>query len=131
MENISTMFKTVAGGIGFFVSYMVDGLGLAFTVLIGMMLLDFVTGFIASHLNGEASSATGMKGLLKKVYVLLLIGAVYLLQSVVEIAEFAGDGITVAFILVEFLSIVENAGRSGVPMPEKLKDGIAVLRGNK
>jgi toxin secretion/phage lysis holin len=129
MERIDVIIKSITGGVGFFVSAMIGGFGLAFTVLVGMMLLDFVTGLMAGTKENGARSSVGVKGLVKKVYILLLIGAVYLLQTVVQIAEFAADGITIAFIVTEFVSIVENGGRLGVPLPQKLKNGIQILKG--
>ncbi|SDZ51278.1 toxin secretion/phage lysis holin [Evansella caseinilytica] len=130
MERIDIIFKAATSFIGFVISAMVGGLGLAFTVLVAMMVIDFVTGIMAGTKEEGVSSEVGIRGLLKKIYIILLISAVYLLQQVVEIAQFAGDAITITFIVLEFISIVENGGRLGVPLPQKLKDGMKILKGN-
>lgn len=123
--DFSGIVKVVFGVVGTFVSALVGGLGLAFTVLLGMMIIDIATGLLVGGKTKSLSSRISSVGIIRKVYVLLLIGAVYLIQSAVPVAEFAGDGITIAFIISEFISIVENGVKLNVPMPEKIKEVIS------
>lgn len=127
MDNI---IKGAIGIIGAGVSWAVDGLGLAFVVLITMMGIDFITGLIAGAYGPGLSSSVGKKGAAKKVYILCLIAAVYLLQTLVpelQAAGYAGDGIAITYCVLEFVSIVENGGKLGVPIGP-LKHIIAVLK---
>jgi toxin secretion/phage lysis holin len=123
------LIKGAIAIIGTVISGMVGGLGLAFTVLVGMMLIDIVTGVMCGWAFNEVRSSVGVKGVTKKVYILILIGSVYLLQQVLPLAEFAGDGITIAFIIMEFISIIENGGKMGIKLPPQVENALSVLKG--
>ncbi|MGM7683744.1 phage holin family protein [Cytobacillus sp. Hm23] len=121
------MAKIVVISIGSFISFLIGGVGLAITILLAMMVIDYVTGLLVGLMNKNLNSATGFKGLLKKMYVLLLISAVYLLEKIAFSTGYIGDGVTIAYIIIEFISITENGGKLGVPIPQQVRDVIKVL----
>ncbi len=82
----------VSGTIGTIVSYSVDGLGMAVTVLIGFMAIDYLTGIMGGIVNQNLNSRTGFNGIIRKIYYLMLVGSVYLLSIVIPGIEYAGDG---------------------------------------
>jgi toxin secretion/phage lysis holin len=115
LERADVVAKVGFGIVGSVFSYMVGGLGLALTVLLCLMVADYFTGLMVAYVKKDLSSRIGIKGLMKKTYIILLIGAVYLVESsVVHSGGAIGDGITVAYIILEFLSIVENGDKLGV-----------------
>lgn len=130
MERIDLLVKSIIAVIASFISAMVDGLGLVVTILVAFQLADIVTGIMAGFINKSLKSSVGVAGIIKKAYVLILIGVVYLFQNVHELAEFAGDGLAVSFIIIELISIVENGGKMGAPIPERLRNAIEVLKGD-
>lgn len=117
-------------------------------VLLTAMVLDYITGMLASkreameHPDDPAygwSSRRGAEGIIKKVGYLCIIAAAmivdYIILSVaaqagIEIALKAFFGLLVAvwYILNELLSIIENAGRMGAPVPDWLAKYVAVLK---
>ncbi len=109
---------------------MVDGFGLPFTILCGFMLADYVTGVMVGWRSGDGlSSKVGFIGLLKKVYIIILLGAIQGLDmAVLNTNGFIYDGAAIAFIVNEFISITENGGKLGVWMPEPVKKVIRVLK---
>ncbi len=131
LERVDLFFKAVIGIIGGIVSWMVGGLGLALVILLGLMAIDYFTGLMVGVVKKALSSRVGVTGLMKKTYIILLIGAVYMVEtSVIKSQGVVGDGIVVAYIVLEFLSIVENGGKLGVPIGP-LKKVIAVLKGDQ
>jgi toxin secretion/phage lysis holin len=129
MERLDMFIKSTVAIVGGVISYMVGGLGLAFTVLLGLMALDYLTGLMVATYTKSISSKIGSKGLIRKIYIVLLIGAVYLVEKVAfEQAGYMGDGIAIAYCVMEFVSITENGGKLGVPLPKSLRDIIAVLK---
>lgn len=121
--------KTIAMVAGGLVSYLVGGLGLAFTILLGLMVIDYVTGLMVAIYNKNLSSRVGSRGFIRKLYVILLIGAVYLIEQVTfEQVGYIADGVAVAYCVMELVSIVENGGKLNVPLPKMLKDLILVLK---
>jgi toxin secretion/phage lysis holin len=94
------------------------------------MVIDFITGLMVGSVNAELNSSKGKRGALKKVYILLLIAAVYMVQRLVpelQTIGYAGDGVAIAYAVLEFLSIIENGGKLGVPIGPLAKI-IAVLK---
>lgn len=121
--------KTIAMVVGGLISYMVGGLGLAFTVLLGLMVIDYATGLMVAIYKKNLSSRVGSRGFIRKLYVILLIGAVYLIEQVTfEQVGYIADGVAVAYCVMELVSIVENGGKLNVPLPKMLKDLILVLK---
>ncbi|MFL1998342.1 phage holin family protein [Lysinibacillus irui] len=118
----------VSGTIGTIVSYSVDGVGMAVTVLIGFMAIDYITGIMSGIVNQNLNSRVGFNGAMRKIYYLLLVGSVYLLSVVIPGIEYAGDGVAIAFCVLEFISITENGTKMGLPMPDFIKNILAIVK---
>lgn len=80
----------LCGIIGTRVSYSVDGQGMAVTVLIGFMDIDYATGIMSGVVNHNLNSSIGFNGSIRKIYYLMLVGSVYLLALFVLGIEYAG-----------------------------------------
>lgn len=132
-------------------AWLSDHLGLLYPtlmLLIGMMIMDYISGMAASkkeavedpnNLDKGWSSEKGWHGIFKKVGYLLVIGVAMAVDWLIfrttesmgiqmPASTFFGLVTTVWFILNELLSILENAGRMGAPLPEFLRQAIAVLK---
>ncbi|KGE16622.1 phage holin family protein [Paenibacillus wynnii] len=129
MERTDIFIKSTIGVVTGLVSWMIGGFGLVFTVLIGLMMIDFITGFMVGIYEKNINSRIGTLGLIRKTYVILLIGAVFMVESAVLGSNgIITDGISGAFVVVELVSIVENGGKLGIRLPDKVKDLILVLK---
>lgn len=133
---------------GAFLSAKLGALYPVLCILMGMMVLDYITGMLASKTEsidhpGDTgygwSSRKGAKGIIKKVGYLCVIAVAmvvdYVIVSVagnlgIQITAKAFFGLLVAvwYLLNELLSIIENAGRMGANVPEWLRNYIAVLK---
>ena len=108
----------------------------AMTTLVILMLVDYVTGLIVAgvfHVSpkssgGALSSAVGFKGICRK-FVILLIVVVACRVDLLLNTSIIRDATCIGFCANELLSITENAGLMGIPLPRKLVDAIEVLRG--
>ncbi len=132
-------------------AYISAKLGFLFPVLLllmGMMAADYVTGMMAGkveavdHPENPAygwNSKKGVKGIIKKVGYLCVIAVAMTADYVIvnmasslgyEMPETAVFGlmVTVWYLLNEMLSVIENAGRMGAPVPAWLSKYIAVLK---
>ena len=127
-NKIVFFIKSLFGTLGTIWSFIVGAMGWAFPTLLIMMTADFLSGLSVGSMSEEGlSSKVGRKGFVKKVHILIIIGAVYLLEKSVLGTQHLGDGVTVAYIVIEFISLVENAGRLGVPLGP-VKNIIAILK---
>jgi toxin secretion/phage lysis holin len=130
MEKLETYVSALIGAIGSIISALVGGIGVAPTLLIGVQLIDYTTGLMASKKTGvKLNSSIGFKGLLKKVYVLLLVLTVYMVEKTLFGTENMGSGVAIAYIANEFISITENGIKMGAPIPDVVKNAVDVLRG--
>lgn len=139
------------GGLAAVGAYLSDRLGILFPVLcllMGMMVLDYITGMLASkteaidHPDDSSygwSSKKGAKGIIKKVGYLCVIAVAMVVDYVIAkvsgelgfrmpASAFFGLLVTVWYLLNELLSIIENAGRMGAAVPGWLLKYIAVLK---
>lgn len=98
-------------------------------VLLFMVVVDYLSGLAAAYKEGNLSSKVGFIGISKKVYIFLLVA----IGHKIDIATGNGDYIMQAviwfYLANELLSITENGGRMGAPIPPVLQQAIAVLKG--
>ena len=106
------------------------------TVLSILMLLDYISGLAVALVfqrspkteSGGASSVIGLKGLLRKLFLILIVAAAYQIYKVIN-TNYLRDAVAITFIANETLSLIENAGLMGIPIPKVLLRGIDVLKG--
>ena len=77
--------------------------------------------------KGKLSSKIGWRGLAKKCVVLLLVLVAAQLDAVLGV-DYVRAGVCVAFLCNEVISILENAGLMGVPLPAVLKNAVELLQ---
>lgn len=97
--------------------------------LIAFMILDYVTGLAVAWIRKELSSETGFKGIAKKVFILILVA----IGHVLDVHVLGSGGVcrsaVIGFYLAnEGISILENAGNMGLPLPKKLVEVLKQLK---
>ena len=108
----------------------------AMTTLVILMLIDYVTGIIVAGVfhnspkcsGGALSSAVGFKGICRKFVILLIVVVACRVDLLLE-TTIIRDATCIGFCANELVSITENAGLMGIPLPRKLVEAIEVLRG--
>lgn len=96
-------------------------------ILAGLMLLDIATGIVAAIIKGEVNSSCSFRGAFKKVQMLLLVAAGLTFEFLYPEVPW-GRMIAALFSLGEMISIIENAGRAGVPIPDQLRETLSRLK---
>lgn len=96
-------------------------------VFIAMIVLDYATGVIAAIYEKKLSSAIGFKGICKKIMMILLVFAVVYISKVVQVEGLRALCL-MFFIANEGISILENAGKLGVPYPKIIKRVLEQLK---
>lgn len=90
--------------------------------LLLFMLVDCVTGVLYGIASGTLSSDVGFKGICRKIYMLTLIGMAHILDvHIFGTGEMLRTAAIFFYLSNEGLSIMENAARIGVPIPQKLR----------
>ena len=122
VKSILALLCTIAG----FLFGEMNGL---IVTLIVLIVMDYISGVIAAIVEKKLSSEAGAKGIAKKVFMLLIVAV----ANIVDI-NIIGEGhvlksVTVLFYTAnECISLFENAGRLGVPVPNKLLEILDQLK---
>ena len=126
-------FNFIAGAIISATGWAFGVLDELFYGLIFFLIADWITGMGAAWINGELSSTEGRRGITKKVGTLLLVIVVYQADKIVPAIsgwETPLRDITISALIVnDFVSIIENLGEWGVPIPEVVAQRLKQLRG--
>ena len=124
-----TMFDTIVGVCGGTITYLLGGWDITLITLALFMGLDYITGMCASYITKKWSSETGAVGLVKKgAIILLIVLGVFLDRLVTGDTWIFRNVICMFYIANEGLSIVENCGRIGLPIPKRILDALEQLR---
>ena len=125
---------TFTGMIGSWIAYMFGGWDTALVTLIIVMTVDYVTGVIVAALRrspksetGGLSSKVGFLGLAKKLMILLFVLIGNRLDMVIG-TDYIRNAVIIGYMANELISITENAGLLGLPLPEVVTDTIDILK---
>ena len=117
-NTIQVIFTAVGGWLGWFLGGC-DGLLYALALFV---VVDYITGVMCAAADHKLSSEVGFKGICRKVLIFLLVGIGHVLD-----AQIIGNGSVLRTAVIFFylsnegVSLLENAGHLGLPIPEKLK----------
>ena len=118
----------------FFV-YLIGGFDVAISCLLISIIIDYISGIIKAFITKEASSKIGVIGIVKKVAILLLVMLAVLVDRVTGESGAIRTLVIYYFVANEGLSILENLGEAGIPIPSIIKDSLKALKkeskGNK
>lgn len=126
---------TAIGLAGSFVASLFGGWTASLTTLLIFMGIDYLSGVILAGVfhqspktaTGTLESRTGFKGLIRKGMILLFVWIGYRLDLTVG-TTYIRDAVCIAFMANELLSIVENAGLMGIPIPSVITNAVDILK---
>ena len=135
MNNIKITICTILGAAGAAIASLFGGWTEDMITLITVMAIDFFLGLLIAAVfkkspkseSGNVSSKSCFKGLCKKCTVLLFVLIAHRLDISLG-TDYIKPAAVIAFIVNELISIVENAGIIGVPMPKIIIKAIELLK---
>lgn len=134
MDRIKDFISVAAGAVGSAIAYLFGGWNSATLTLCIFMAVDYLSGLVVAGVfhksrksdGGALDSKAGFKGLFKKAFILLVILLAYRLDLLIG-SQYIKDMACIAYIVNETLSIIENLGLMGVPVPNVIKKAIDLL----
>lgn len=115
---IQAVFTMVGGWLGYFLGGC-DGLLFALVVFVAM---DYITGVMCAAADRKLSSEVGFKGICRKVLIFMMVGIANVLDVlIIGSGSVLRTAVIFFYLSNEGLSLLENAGHLGLPIPEKLK----------
>ncbi|WP_026572510.1 phage holin family protein [Bacillus sp. UNC438CL73TsuS30] len=127
--NWEAFYKTGITVIGTFVGWLYGGWSPLLQVLTAFIIFDYASGLLASGVEGKLSSKVGFKGIAKKLMIFCMVAVGHLVDKAIGQGHLIGDSIIFFYLGNELLSIIENAGRTGLPVPDQIKNAIDILKG--
>ena len=117
-NTIQLIFTAVGGWLGYFLGGC-DGLLYA---RIAFVVIDYITGVMCAIIDRKLSSAVGFKGIFRKVLIFLLVGIANIIDvQVIGTGAVLRTAVIFFYISNEGVSLLENAGHLGLPIPDKIK----------
>lgn len=108
-----------------------------FKYLLLFMITDYITGLMVAAVNknsaktesGRLSSEIAYRGIAKKLSMICMVAIGYSCDNILNIQNFLiRETVIMSFIINELLSVTENVGLMGVPIPNIIKNAIEILR---
>lgn len=131
MTKIITWCKILFAEIGTILLYYIGGMDKLIYTLIALVSVDYITGVVSAVMHKELDSRVGYKGIFHKIIIFCLVGVANLLdRNILNSGEVLRTAVILYYIANEGVSIIENAGEIGIPIPEKLLDVLQQLKGD-
>lgn len=127
MKNI---INVITGAVVTIATYFLGGWDIAIQSLLVFIVIDYITGVLKAIYNKELNSAVGVKGIIKKVGYLLVVSISVLLDKIAGNTGAIRNIVIYFFVANEGLSILENWGNLGLPLPKQLTEALEQLKNN-
>lgn len=132
MKNIIEMVQMVFASIGGWIGWMLGGIDGFLYALIAFVVIDYLTGIMASILEQKLSSEVGFRGIFKKVLTFVLVGVAHIIDFyIIGSGSAIRTAVIFFYISNEGISILENTAKIGLPIPDKLRNVLEQLKEEK
>ncbi|MDO7908413.1 phage holin family protein [Paenibacillus sp. JX-17] len=126
-EGVSTIIKGIATAFGAVAGYLFGGWSVLINLLLIMVNVDWLTGWAAAWIRGELKSRVGFEGIARKVVIFLIVTIAHFVDVALGNLHYFQDAVVFFYLANELLSIIENVGRMGVPMPDVLRNAVKIF----
>ena len=128
MKVFWNMIQFLFAGIGGWLGYFLGGCDGLLIALLLFVITDYITGVMCAIADKKLSSAVGFKGICRKVLIFLLVGIANILDmQVIGTGSVLRTAVIFFYISNEGVSLLENAGHLGLPIPVKIKSVLEQL----
>ena len=122
MKEFWNMIQLLFAGIGGWLGYFLGGCDGLLIALLLFVITDYITGVMCATADKKLSSAVGFKGICRKVLIFLLVCIANILDmQVIGTGSVLRTAVIFFYISNEGVSLLENAGHLGLPIPVKIK----------
>ena len=122
MKELWTTIQVIFDGLGGWLGWFLGGCDGLLFALVAFVVIDYITGIMCAVVDKKLSSAVGFKGIFKKVLIFALVGVGHILDTrVIGAGSVLRTAVIFFYLSNEGISLLENAGHLGLPIPKKLK----------
>lgn len=128
MKDVWHVIQVIFAGLGGFMGWFLGGADGFLYTLIAFVVVDYLSGVMRAVANKKLSSDVGFKGVFKKVLIFVMVGVGHLLDThIIGAGSVLRTAVIFFYLSNEGISLLENAGSLGLPIPQKLRDVLAQL----
>ena len=122
MKEFWNTIQAIFTGLGGWLGYFLGGCDGLLYALVLFVVVDYITGVMCAAADHKLSSEVGFKGICRKVLIFLLVGIGHVLDTqIIGTGSVLRTAVIFFYLSNEGISLLENAGHLGLPIPEKLK----------
>ena len=122
MKEFWTTIQVIFAGIGGWLGWFLGGCDGLLIALLAFVVIDYITGVMCAVVDKKLSSAVGFKGIFKKILIFALVVVGHILDTmVIGTGSVLRTAVIFFYLSNEGISLIENAGHLGLPIPAKLK----------
>ena len=122
MKEFWNTIQAIFTGLGGWLGYFLGGCDGLLYALVLFVVVDYITGVMCAAADHKLSSEVGFKGICRKVLIFLLVGIGHVLDAqIIGTGSVLRTAVIFFYLSNEGVSLLENAGHLGLPIPEKLK----------
>jgi toxin secretion/phage lysis holin len=129
MREIWNWTQLSLAALGGFLGWFLGGVDGFLYALVAFIATDYITGVMCAIVDRVLSSEIGYRGIFKKVLIFALVGVAHIIdQNIIGDGSIIRTAVIFFYLSNEGISIIENATRLGLPIPEKLRDVLEQLK---
>lgn len=122
MKNVPGYMQVIVTAIGAYLGWFLGGLDGLLYALVAFVVMDYITGVMVAILEKKISSSIGSKGIFKKVLIFTFVGIGNIIDvNILQNGSAVRTAVLFFYLSNEGMSIVENAAKIGLPVPEHIK----------
>lgn len=124
IKIVSTAFGGAAG-------YLFGGWDVLINLLLLLVVVDWLSGWAAAWMRGELKSRVGFKGIIRKVTIFVVVAIAHFIDQALGSLRYFQDAVVFFYLANELLSVIENMGKMGLPMPDILRNAVQIFESKK
>ena len=129
MKTLCLSIQIIAAGIGGGLGWFLGGFDGFLNALIAVVIVDYITGVMCAIVEKQLSSKVGTNGIFKKILIFMLVGIAHIVDYyLIQSGNAIRTAIIFFYIANEGISILENTAAIGLPVPEKLRNILQLLK---
>ncbi|TGA97640.1 holin [Sporolactobacillus shoreae] len=128
MNHYELIYGGTAALLGALITYLFGNWNPLLGILITFVVIDYISGLTAAAYLGKLSSTVGFQGIAKKGMIFFIVAVAHLSDQIIGLDHIVMSATIYFYLANELISIVENAGEIGLPVPDRIKSMIEVLK---
>ena len=130
--HMNTVYQNAVSGsisaMSTFVAFFYGDINVLVITALSFIVIDYITGVLVAISKHKLNSAIGFKGIAKKCWILIMIGVGNLLDNALNLNGVIKTLVCTFYIANEGISILENGGKLGIPIPQKVLRVLKTLK---